>query len=115
MKADKKMGETNGRRVDIMLKKKYERGKENGRGRRFPVLFDLVGYTGSGQSHTNWRNFDENIPERVARLMHQRKMGPTIVVFPDCFTAPGGNQYINSTAVGRDADYLTRELSPFIY
>jgi S-formylglutathione hydrolase FrmB len=46
--------------------------------------------------------------------MHQRKMGPTIIVFPDCFTALGGNQYINSTAIGRYADYLTRELIPFI-
>jgi len=27
-------------------------------------------------------------------------------VFPDCFTALGGNQYINSSAVGRYADYL---------
>jgi S-formylglutathione hydrolase FrmB len=41
-------------------------------------------------------------------------MGPAIVVFPDCFTALGGNQYVNSTAVGRYADYLTRELIPFV-
>jgi S-formylglutathione hydrolase FrmB len=36
------------------------------------------------------------------------------VVFPDCFTALGGNQYINSSAIGRYADYLTRELVPFV-
>jgi S-formylglutathione hydrolase FrmB len=112
--ADNPLGDPHVRRVDILLPPQYDRGHAHGRGRRFPVLFDLVGYTGSGQSHTNWRNFDENVPERVARLMHQRKMGPTIVVFPDCFTALGGNQYINSTAVGRYADYLTRELIPFI-
>ena len=33
-------------------------------------------------------------------------MAPAIFVFPDCFTALGGNQYINSSAVGRYADYL---------
>ena len=41
-------------------------------------------------------------------------MGPVIVVFPDCFTSLGGNQYINSSAIGRYADYLTKELIPFI-
>jgi S-formylglutathione hydrolase FrmB len=82
--------------------------------RRFPVLFDLVGYTGSGLSHTNWRNFDENVPERAARLIHEKRMAPAIIVFPDCFTALGGNQYINSSAIGRYADYLTRELIPFV-
>jgi S-formylglutathione hydrolase FrmB len=41
-------------------------------------------------------------------------MGPCIIVFPDCFTALGGNQYINSSAIGSYADYLTRELIPFV-
>ena len=72
------------------------------------------GYTGSGPSHTNWRNFDENVPERAARLMHSGAMGPCVIVFPDCFTSLGGNQYINSSALGQYADYLTRELIPFI-
>ena len=41
-------------------------------------------------------------------------MGPAIVVFPDCFTALGGNQYVNSSAIGDYADYLTREIVPFV-
>jgi len=82
--------------------------------RRFPVLFDLVGYTGSGQAHTNWKNFEENVPEKLDRLIAQRRMPPCIVVFPDCFTALGGNQYINSSAIGRYADYLTKELIPLV-
>jgi len=82
--------------------------------RRFPVLFDFAGFMGSGLSHTNWKGFGENVPERAARLVHEQKMAPAIIVFPDCFTALGGNQYINSTAVGRYADYLTQELVPFV-
>ena len=78
------------------------------------MLFDLVGFTGSGLAHVNWRPFDENVPERIARLVHDRKMGPCIVVFPDCFTCLGGNQYVNSPAIGRYADYLTRELIPHV-
>ncbi len=41
-------------------------------------------------------------------------MGPAIFVFPDCFTALGGNQYVNSSAIGDYADYLTREIVPFV-
>src|SRR6185503_14442378 len=49
-----------------------------------------------------------------ARLIHEGRMGPVILVFPDCFTALGGNQYVNSTAIGDYADYLTQEIIPFV-
>jgi len=112
--ADNPLGDPSVRRLDVWLPPGYSRGAGRGRGKRFPVLFDLVGYTGAGPSHTNWRAFDENVPERAARLIHQRKMTPCIIVFPDCFTALGGNQYINSSAIGAYADYLTRELIPCV-
>ena len=111
--ADNPLGDPTTRLLDVWLPPQYDKAAA-GRAQRYPVLFDLVGYTGSGKSHTNWRNFDENVPERVARLIHERKMGPCLVVFPDCFTALGGNQYINSSAIGRYADYLTKELIPFV-
>jgi len=112
--ADNPLGDPHLRTLDVWLPPQYDQAKGRGLGKRFPVLYDLVGFTGSGQSHTNWRNFDENVPERAARLIRERKMGAAIVVFPDCFTALGGNQYINSSAIGRYADYLTRELIPFV-
>lgn len=112
--SDNPLDDPSVRTLDVWLPPQYDTGATHGRGRRFPVLFDLVGYTGSGRSHTNWRNFDENVPERAARLIHARKLGPCVIVFPDCFTALGGNQYINSSAIGRYADYLTRELIPFV-
>ena len=111
--ADNPLGDPVERVHDVWLPAQYDEARGRGRGRRFPVLFDLVGYTGSGRSHTNWRSFEENVPERAARLVHEQKMPPCIIVFPDCFTALGGNQYINSPALGRYADYLTRELIPF--
>ncbi len=112
--ADNPLGDPHVRQLLVWVPPQYDAGGTRGRGRRFPVLFDLVGYSGSGASHTNWRSFDENVPERAARLVHQRKMGPCVIVFPDCFTALGGNQYVNSSAIGRYADYLTRELVPFV-
>jgi enterochelin esterase-like enzyme len=107
---DNPLGDPHNRKHHVWLPPQYNRS----RNKRFPVLYDLVGYTGSGPSHTAWRNFDENVPERAARLIHSRRMAPAVLVFPDCFTALGGNQYINSTAIGNYADYLTREIIPFI-
>ena len=108
---DNPLGDPHIRRFPVWLPPQYDQGRGE---RGFPVLFDLVGYTGSGWSHTNWQNFAENLPDRLDRLNAERKMGPAIVVFPDCFTSLGGNQYVNSSAIGRYADYLTRELIPFI-
>ena len=102
------------RNVAVWLPPQYDEGTTRGRGRRFPVLVDMVGFTGSGLSHIAWKNFAENVPERAARLVHEGKMAPAIIVFPDCFTALGGNQYVNSSAIGRYADYLVKEIVPFV-
>lgn len=108
---DNPLGDPHLRRLAVWLPPQYD---APGSRQRFPVLYDLVGFTGSGLSHTAWKPFGDNVPERVARLIHDRKMGPVIVVFPDCFTALGGNQYVNSSAIGSYADYLTREIIPFV-
>ena len=112
------LGDPHVRNLALWLPPGYDegavRGRSAARGRRYPVLFDLVGFTGSGLAHLNWRPFDENVPDRVARLVAERRMGPVIVVFADCFTSLGGNQYVNSSAIGRYADYLTLELIPFV-
>jgi hypothetical protein len=55
---------------------------EDGR-RRFPVRYDLVGFTGSGLAHANWKPFGDIVPERAARLIREQKMGPAIIVFLD--------------------------------
>ena len=82
--------------------------------RHLPLLVDLVGFTGSGLSHTNWRPFTENVPERLDRLIGTGAMGPAVVAFPDCYSRLGGNQYINSAAIGRYEDYLVEEVVPFV-
>jgi hypothetical protein len=75
---------------------------------------DLVGFTGSGLSHTNWVGFRENLPERLDRLIGEQSMPPVVVAFPDCFTRLGGNQYINSASVGAWEDFLLHEMLPTI-
>jgi enterochelin esterase-like enzyme len=107
---DNPLGDPHQRRLAVWLPPGYD----GSGGKRFPVLYDLVGFTGSGLAHVAWKPFGDNVPERAARLLHEKKMGPAILVFPDCFTALGGNQYVNSSAIGNYADYLTREIVPFV-
>jgi len=83
-------------------------------GARLPLLVDVVGFTGSGLGHTSWKAFTENVPERLDRLIGEGKMGPVVVAFPDCYSRLGGNQYINSAAIGRYEDYLVDEIVPFV-
>jgi S-formylglutathione hydrolase FrmB len=111
--ADNPLGDPHLRKLAVWLPQAYDQRK-SGPGRRFPVLYDLVGFTGSGLSHLNWKPFSENLAERAARLVHDDHMGPVILVLPDCYTSLGGNQYVNSGALGRYADYLTREIVPFV-
>jgi S-formylglutathione hydrolase FrmB len=110
--AGNRLGDPHVRALHVWLPPAYDdpRAAET----RYPVLYDLVGFMGSGSSHTNWKAFGENVPERAARLIHEKKMPPVIIAFPDCFTALGGNQYVNSSAIGDYADYLTQEIVPFV-
>jgi enterochelin esterase-like enzyme len=83
-------------------------------GHGLPLLVDVVGFTAGGPIHTNWKNFGENLPERLDRLIAEGTMPPAVVAFPDCFTRLGGNQYVNSVAMGRWDDFLRLEVTPFV-
>ena len=100
------------RKLAVWLPPQYDAARS--RLRRFPMLMDMVGFTGSGLAHVGWKAFSENVPERAARLIHEGRMAPAIIVFPDCFTALGGDAYVNSSAVGPYADYLIEEMIPFV-
>ncbi len=82
--------------------------------RRYPVLYFLAGYTGTGLSFLNWNAWQESLPDRLDRLVAAGRMPEVIAVFPDCFTLLGGSQYVNSTALGRYEDYLCDEVVPEI-
>jgi hypothetical protein len=92
------LGDPSARAVDVYVPAGCD-------GRGLPLLVDLVGFTSSGLSHTNWTSFRENVPERLDRLIGEQHMPPVVVAFPDCFTRLGGNQYINSASVGAFISY----------
>jgi hypothetical protein len=104
---DNLIGEPTERRIDVYVPAGHD-------GRGLPLLVDLVGFTGGGPSHTNWKNFGENLPERLDRLIATGAMPPVVVALPDCCTKLGGNQYINSAAMGRWDDFLLQEMVPFV-
>ncbi len=99
------LGDPSTREVDVYIPAGHD-------GHGLPLLVDLVGFTGSGLAHTNWVGFRENVPERLDRLIGEGRMSPVVMAFPDCFTRLGGNQYINSIAMGAWEDFLLREMLP---
>jgi len=101
------LGDPPRRRIDVYVPAGHD-------GRGLPLLVDLVGFTGGGPSHTNWKNFGENLPERLDRLIGSGAMPPVVVALPDCCTKLGGNQYINSSAIGRWDDFLLTEAVPLV-
>lgn len=78
------------------------------------ALWDLAAFTNTGPGHLNWRHHGENLPQRLDRLIHAGLLPPVVVPMPDCYTSLGGNQYLNSAAVGAYADYIVAELVPFL-
>jgi len=103
------LGDPVRRQHPVYLPAGYEKGS-----RHYPVLWSLAAYTNAGPGQVNWRNQGENLPERLNRLIANERMPPVIVVFPDCYTSLGGNQYVNSPALGAYSDYLVEELIPAI-
>jgi len=100
------LGDPTTRRVAVYLPEGYDDGGP------FPLMVDIVGFTGSGLAHVGWKAFQENVPLQIERLIEEGRMGKVIVAFPDCFTSLGGNQYINSAALGNWEDYLCDEVVP---
>src|ERR1700749_3054200 len=82
------LGDPHERGIDVYVPAGHD-------GKGLPLLVDVVGYTAGGPVHTNWKNFGENLPERLDRLIASGELPPTVVAFPDCFTCLGGNQYVN--------------------
>ncbi len=103
--AGNRLGDPTTRRVDVYLPHGHD-------GAGLPLLVDLVGFTAGGPAHTAWKNFQENVPERLDRLIGDGAMPPVVVAFPDCFTRLGGNQYVNSPVMGNWEDFLIAEMLP---
>ncbi len=101
------LGDPCNRQIPVYLPHGYDEAED------LPVMFYLAAYSNSGEGVVGWRNFGESIPERLDRLIASQKMGPCVVVFPECFTSLGGNQYLDSPVMGAYASHVHQELIPW--
>lgn len=96
------------RRTRVWLPPGYDTDAD----RRYPVLWSLPAYTSSGPAQVAWKNHGENLPQRLDRLVSSGAMPPAIVVMPDTYTSLGGNQFVDTPAMGYWATHLVEELIP---
>lgn len=106
---DNPLGDPFVRRAAIYLPPGYEDSAT-----RFPSAYVLTGFSGRGTMLLNESAWDENMPERINRLISEGRARPMILVMPDCFTHVGGSQYLNSSATGPYEDHVIEELVPFV-
>jgi enterochelin esterase family protein len=95
------LGDPVERLVHVYLPAEYAAG-----GGRFPLVFLLAGFTGTGASFLKYEAWEEDIRQRMDRLVADGRARPMILLLPDGMTRFGGSQYINSPATGRYQDYL---------
>lgn len=107
---DNPLGDPCRREVPVYLPPSYGTIRR----RRYPVLYYLVGFTGSSRGAVNYNPWKENLVERFDRLIASGVAREAILVIPDCFTSYGGSQYLNSSATGRYEDHVVYELVDFI-
>jgi enterochelin esterase family protein len=106
---DNPLGDPRLRQVPVYMPPSYGQV----RGRRYPVIYCLAGFTSTGRSFLNFNPWSENLPERFDRLIAQGKAKECVLIMPDCFTAFGGSQYLDSSATGRYETHILSELIGF--
>lgn len=107
--ADNPLGDPAERRVPVFLPPGYESSELS-----YPAVYFLAGFANGGTQLLNESPWNENLAERLERLMTDGGVRPLIVVMPDCRTRYGGSQYIDSAATGRYEEHLVTELVPLV-
>lgn len=95
------------RRVPVYLPPGYDQSKH------YPSVYLLTAFAARGLKLLNDSLWEENIQERLDRLITSDEIQPLIVIMPDASTRYGGSQYMNSTATGQYDDHIL-ELVDFI-
>lgn len=95
------LGDPQTRTVPVYLPPGYDQSD-----RRYPSVYLLVGFAGRGRKLLNDSLWEEDIQQRMDRLIAEGRVQPMILVMPDGSTRYGGSQYINSHAQGNYRDML---------
>ncbi|MFD4975177.1 alpha/beta hydrolase [Streptomyces sp. NPDC058424] len=94
------LGDPFRRRIEVHLPPGYDGI------RRYPVVYWLPGYGAHPSLGNRALAFGGSVADRLRQAMADGRMPPALLVVPDCTTAYGGSQYIDSAASGRYAGYL---------
>ncbi|MCL4453818.1 alpha/beta hydrolase-fold protein [Ferroplasma sp.] len=78
---------------------------------RTPVFIGLPGFFGSGNSFLNKNYTSLDFMDVLTKLQNDFSF---IIVLPDTMTRFGGNQFVDSSAVGNYETYITRDLMQYI-
>ena len=103
------LGDVSTRAVPVYLPPGYNESDE-----RYPVVYFLHGFSGSGMQWLNVSAFTKNVPERLDQLIVDGKIPPTIGVFIDGWSSLGGSQWINSEGIGRYRDLVARDMVTWV-
>ena len=89
-------------------------GYDDAAERRYPVVYQIQGFTGQLDM---WRNRPALRPtplERFDAALADGTIPPAILVYVDCWTSIGGSQFLDSAATGPYHSYLCDEVVPFV-
>jgi pimeloyl-ACP methyl ester carboxylesterase len=100
------LGDTSTRTTPVYLPPGYAEKADQ----RYPVVYFLHGFSGSGPQWLNVSAFSPNVPDRLDALIAAGTIPPVIGVFIDGWTSLGGSQWINSEGIGRYRDYVARDM-----
>ncbi len=93
------------RRVPVYLPPGYDESKV------YPSIYMLTAFAARGLKLLNDDFWQENIQERLDRLILNGEIQPAIVILPDATTRYGGSQYLNSSATGNYQDHILELVS----
>jgi len=88
------------RRVPVYLPPEYDDQKT------YPSIYLLAAFGARGLKLLNDDLWQENIQQRLDRLILDGDIQPVIVVMPDASTRLGGSQYMNSASTGNYEDHI---------
>jgi len=77
-----------------------------------PLFLCLPSFASNARSFLNKDPLSDNLPAILQMLYEKNLIGNATVAIVDSFTKVGGNQYVNSTAVGNYEDFIINEVIP---
>jgi enterochelin esterase-like enzyme len=80
----------------------------------YPAVWSIQGLTGQVDMWSTRTAYGTTFVEDLDRLIRAGECRPVVVPMPDCWTAYGGSQFIDSAGTGRYGTYLCDEVVPWV-